>query len=141
MPIATPFRFRTLLLALVTAGVVALAAINFGQRSKFSLPTDGVSWVETGGGLSAWIVDKGGAGERAGIESGDTLEAINGHTVRTTTEAEEEVYNSGIWSKAAYDLVRQGQKIRTEVVLSPQSSSGPLRDYLNILGLCFLAIG
>jgi two-component system, NtrC family, sensor kinase len=141
MPITLPFRFRTVLLALVTAGIVALAAINFDQRNRLSLPTDGVSWVETDRGLTAWIVDRGGAGERAGIEPADLLEAINGNTVRTTTEAEKEIYNAGIWSKAAYDLVRQGQKIRTEVVLNPQGNSGPLRDYLVVLGLCFLGIG
>src|SRR5713226_2240517 len=117
MPITLPYRFRTILLSIVTIGLLALAAINFDQRRKFALPDDGVSWVESNRGLTAWIVDTSGPGERAGIEVGDLLESINGHAVKTTAEAEREVYNTGVWSKATYDLVRQGEKIQTQLVL------------------------
>ena len=141
MAIILPYRFRTVLLAIVTVAVVALAAINFDQRRKFTLPDDGVSWVESDRGLAAWIVDTIGPGERAGIEVGDILVSVNGQQVKTNSEAERAIYNSGVWSKAAYDLVRRGQQIRTQVILEPQNRSNSLHNYLEALGIFFLVMG
>ena len=61
------YRFTTLVFALLTAGLVALAAINFQQRGIYQLPDDGVSWLDTPAGVQAWIVTRSGPADRAGI--------------------------------------------------------------------------
>src|SRR2546425_8423151 len=61
--------------------------------------------------------------------------------VKTNSEAERAIYNSGVWSKAAYDLVRRGQQIRTQVILEPQNRSNSLHNYLEALGIFFLVMG
>ncbi len=136
-----PFRFRTVLLAFLSLALVVCAAINFQQRRKFQLPDDGVSWIDAGRGVEAWIVNRGGPGDRAGIREGDLLVAINDMPVRTTVEEAREIFRSGVWSEGAYEVVRQGQRFQTRVVLEPQDSSRSLHAYLVWVGVVYLFIG
>src|SRR6266542_272293 len=96
------YRFTTLSLALASVGLLALAVVNFQQRGIYQLPDDGVSWLETPTGVQAWIVTRGGPGERAGIREGDLLAAIDGTPVRRATDAERTVFRAGVWSQATY---------------------------------------
>jgi two-component system, NtrC family, sensor kinase len=141
MSVRAPYRFLTLLLAIVSVTLVILAVINFQQRRVFQLPTDGVSWVTTPQGLRAWSVAPKSPGERAGIAAGDILKAIDGHSVSTTVDASRDIFDSGVWSRATYNLVRGGEQFTTSVVLVPEDNSAALHGYLEIVGLLYLIIG
>jgi len=46
-----------------------------------------------------------------------------------------------VWSRLAYDLVRQGNKFRLTLVTVPQSRANPVRHLLDLVGLLYLGIG
>lgn len=139
MRVTLRFRFLTILLTLLTIGLVLFAGINIDQRYKYRLPEDGVSWVDSGQAVKAWIVDRGGAGDRAGIRVDDRLVAISGNPVRRAEDAYRVVFQSGVWSQLTYDLERQGVKFQTTVVTTPQSNT--IRTDLELVGLLYLFIG
>jgi len=135
------FRFTTVFLALLSLTLVVFGVLNFQQRSRYQLPDDGVSWVKLSGGVTAWIVAPDGPAERAGIREGDRLEALNGKPIKSAEEAVREIFRAGVWSRATYDLVRNGVRFQTSFVLVPQSTFTPLRHYLALVGLLYLIIG
>ncbi|HVA01977.1 MAG TPA: ATP-binding protein [Terriglobia bacterium] len=141
MSLRAPYRFLTLLLAMVSVTLAVFAVINFKQKRIYQLPTDGVSWVESQRGLKAWRVSPNSAGQRAGIRAGDILEAIDGHPVKTTVQAVREIFATGVWSRATYKLVRNGESFETPVIIAPQENSRSIRDYLEVVGLLYLIIG
>lgn len=49
-----PFRFTTIMLALLSLILVVFGVLNFQQRRLYQLPDDGVSWVDTSEGVKAW---------------------------------------------------------------------------------------
>ena len=136
-----PFRFTTVFLALLSLALLVFGVLNFEQRRIYQLPDDGVSWVDTAQGVAAWMVAQDSPAQHAGIAQGDKLEGINGVPIRHAVDAAREVFQSGIWSKATYDLVRNGQKFRTELVVAPQNNPRSLRHYLELVGLIYLLIG
>ncbi len=131
----------TLLLAVVSVTLVIFAVINFQQRRIYQLPTDGVSWITTPQGLKAWSVAPDSPGQRAGIVAGDILRSIDALPVRNTVEAARDIFESGVWSRVTYDLVRGGESFKTTVVLSPENNSRGLHDYLEVVGFLYLIIG
>jgi PAS domain S-box-containing protein len=71
-------RLQLTLLALVTAGLVLLAGLNFWQERHSQQPNDGVWWREAadGSGLVADKVLPNSPGQRAGIQRRDLLTGI-----------------------------------------------------------------
>src|SRR5581483_6069619 len=96
----TPIRFTTALVTLLSLVLVTLAVLNFQQRRRYQQPEDGVSWVDSPEGVVAWIVAKGGPGDRAGIREQDRLLTINGKPVEHAIDAIREVFHSGVWTRA-----------------------------------------
>ena len=141
MRTALSFRFTTVFLGLLSLALVVFGVLNFQQRRLYQLPEDGVSWVDTPQGVTAWVVAPDSPAERAGINQGDRLEAINSTPVKRAVDAVRGVFQSGVWSRASYDLVRDGQKFQAEVVVAAQSESESLRHYLELVGLIYLLIG
>ena len=135
------YRFTTLVFALLTAGLVALAAINFQQRGIYQLPDDGVSWLDTPAGVQAWIVTRSGPADRAGIREGDLLQSIDGTRIRRAAEAQRSVFRAGVWSQAMYQLSRGNQPFATSVVIGTQPQSKLIGGYLELVGLLYLVIG
>ncbi len=136
-----PFRFTTILLALLSLTLVVFGVLNLEQRRIFQLPDDGASWVDTAQGVTAWMVAPDSPAAKAGIAQGDKLEAINGTPIRKSAEAVKEILRTGVWSQAAYDLVREGRPFQTNVVIAPQHNPTSLRFYLDLVGLIYLLIG
>jgi len=136
-----PSRLTAVSLALLSLALLVFAVINFQQRSRYQLPDDGVSWVDSSEGVKAWIVTSDGPGERAGVREGDRLEAINGKAIKHAAEAVQEVFRAGVYSQATYELLRQGVKFQTQLVLVPQNSEKHLGHYLELVGLLYLFIG
>ena len=135
------FRLTTLSLALLSLVLVGFGIFNYQQRDQYQIPDDGVSWIDTPQGVTAWIVAKAGPRTRAGIHEGDQLKAINGQPITTQSEAVQQVYRLGVWSLAAYSLTRNGEPFDTSLVLEAQATAGSVRNYLALVGLLYLLIG
>ena len=55
------FRLTTLSLALLSLVLVGFGVLNYQQRGLYQVPDDGVSWLESPQGVTAWIVARGRA--------------------------------------------------------------------------------
>src|ERR1022692_4288274 len=132
-------RFVAVVLFLLTVAAVVFAGFNFNAELKSAVPDDGVWWVEHGGQLTADRVDPNGPGARSGIKPGDQLVAINGQDVQNISGLERQLYRNGVWSKAAYSLVRQAVTLDSSVILVPAERS--LNNWLRLIALIYLGIG
>ena len=95
--------------------------------------------VEHDGRLTADRVDPSGPGARSGIKTGDQLVSINGQEVQNISGLERQLYRNGVWSKAAYSLVRQSVALDSSVILIPAERS--LNNWLRLIALIYLGIG
>jgi PAS domain S-box-containing protein len=118
---------------------VVFAGFNFNSELKVLVPEDGVWWVEHDGHLTADRVDPNGPGAKAGIKLGDQLVSINGQDVQNMSGLERQLYRNGVWSKAAYSLLRQSVAIDSSVILVPAERS--LNNWLRLIALIYLGIG
>src|SRR6202167_2685315 len=132
-------RFVAVLLFLLTVAAVVFAGFNFQSELRSAVPDDGVWWVEQGGHLTADRVDPGGRGARSGIKPGDQLVSINGQEVQNMSGLERQLYRNGVWSKAAYSLLRQSVPLDSSVILVPAERS--LNNWLRVIALIYLGIG
>lgn len=134
-------RLATVSLAILSVALLVCGVINYEQQGKVQLPDDGVSWLDSAEGVKAWIVTPNGSGYRAGVREGDLLKAIDGRAMAHAADAVQAIFDSGLWSKATYELERQGQPFETTVVITAQSDSRSIRGYLELVGLLYLGIG
>ena len=134
-------RLQATLLALATAGLVLLAVLNFRQERQFPQPDDGVWWVEAQGGLRAEKVLPDSPGLLAGIRKGDLLTAVNDVPVFRIPDFERELYRTGIYTKANYQITRDGVRLDTPVVVIPEPTDRSTYEGLRFIGLIYLAIG
>jgi two-component system NtrC family sensor kinase len=142
-------RILAVALALATLGVCVLAGFNLSQELSTQFPTDGIVWVEAQGGLSAERVPVNSPGNRAGIRSGDILEAINGQPMPRLAEQVRAMYRNGVWFPAAtYSIVRPVseanglQKVAAfpvQVYLEPEDRS--TEHGKRLIALVYLLIG
>src|SRR5215471_13975464 len=132
-------RFIAVLLFLLTVAAVIFAGFNFQTERKVVAPDDGVVWVERGGLLVADQVEPNGPGAKAGIKPGDQLISVNGQDVKNTSGLERQLYRGGVWSKAAYSLLRRSVSLDSSVILAPADRS--LNNWLRLIALIYLGIG
>ena len=126
-------------------GAIGLAIANLIQENNYPAPTDGARWIESQGGLRAYIVPSGSAADKAGIRQGDVLTAIDGLPTTIVATANHEMYRTGIWGHATYSVLRQTSDwakpiaIDIGVILEPTDRT----DYQveRLIGLIYLAIG
>ena len=132
-------RSVAVLLFLLTVAAVVFAGFNFKSEWKFLVPDDGIWWVEHGGRLTADRVESSGPGAKSGIKTGDQLVSVNGQEVQNMSGLERQLYRNGVWSKAAYSLLRQSVPIDSSVILVPAERS--LNNWLRVIALTYLGIG
>jgi len=60
-------------LALATVTAIVFGVINFQQRSLFTAPDDGASWLNTPDGVLAWHIVPNSPAAIAGIRTGDQV--------------------------------------------------------------------
>jgi PAS domain S-box-containing protein len=133
-------RFVAVLLFLLTLSAVVFAGFNFQAERKVAAPTDGVEWVERNGRLVADQLIASGPGAKAGIKPGDQLVSVNGQDIRNTARLEQQLYRSGIYSKATYSLVRGSVPLDSSVILIPDPDRD-LHNWLRLIALIYLGIG
>ena len=143
-------RVLALVLAVATLGACVLAALNLQRESTFDVPSDGIWWVEAGGGgLRAERVPPASPGERAGIRKGDILQAVNERPTPRLAPYVRETYRSGTWSHATYNIARalNGSSpahpsfahLDVQVILEPADHS--INQPLRLIALVYLSIG
>src|SRR5260370_9129035 len=104
-------RFSAVVLAVLTAGTIVFAVINFQKERQFPKPVDGVRWLEDRGSIIASAVAPGGPGDNAGIKPGDHLLAINDQPIARAADIQHELFRAGAWSKARYKPDRHGIEV------------------------------
>ncbi len=139
MPRNIPFRIAAIVLAVLTLTAIVFASINYTHENDFQLPTDGVWWAEATGGLVAQKVLPASPGERAGIERGDLLRAVNDHPTLRIASLQRQIFSTGIYSKATYSVSRGGIRLEIPVILVPTDRG--INYGLRLIALVYLLIG
>ncbi len=140
-------RVQATLLALATAALFVLAVLNLLQERQFQQPDDGVWWREAHGRPVADRVLPDMPGQRAGIQTGDLLTAVNDSpnapisTVAHLSDLERALYATGSYGQVYYTITRDGIPLDTPVRVIPEPADRSLPQGLRVIGLIYLVIG
>ena len=136
------FSFKWVAIVLLSLTVLILGGLNAQQKRRYLPPDDGVSWIQASRGIEARVVTPGGQAEKAGIQPGDVLKAINGQTLRNDRHVTQILYELGVWSKATYTVVRNEKEMDTTVVIAPAPEEFLRHQkYLEVIGLLYFVVG
>ena len=134
--------FRLIATIVLSLGLIILGGFNVQQKRRWVAPDDGISWIGGEAGVEATLVVTDGPGDRAGIQRGDILEAIDEIPIAGETHVTQVLYEIGEWSRATYHLAREGVEFETTLVVSPQSERFQSQFmFQEIIGLLFLLAG
>src|SRR5208282_2312689 len=134
-------RLGAVTLALLTLAAVIFAVLNFQQRSRFILPDDGITWMDSPQGVVAWHVVSGAPADRAGIKQGDTVQTVRGVAIHRATDVTKVLYRAGPWMELRYGILRDGEFFEVPLVTAPQENPTSLENYLRVTALLYLFIG
>ena len=135
-------RLGAVLLAFVTLAAIIFAALNFQQRSRFVVPDDGVTWMDSAQGVMAWHIVPGSPADRAGIREGDDVQTVAGVRVHRATDVTRILFRAGAWTEVHYGIRRNGEQLDVPLVTVPQeTSSSSVDNYLRLTALLYLFIG
>jgi two-component system NtrC family sensor kinase len=129
--------------SVVVVALLCLAALNMMQRASWSELEDGVLWkISASGEVSAAEVAKGTAGERAGLQRGDTVLQIGDREVRGVEDVVDVLHTSKPGTTLQYLIVRERAKQQALVDVAPVPSS-PLALYFALasVGVFSLLVG
>ena len=132
-------RFTTVVLGLLTVAAIVFGWINFQKEREYQPPTDQVWWIEQNGKLTANRVEDGGAGDKAGIKTGDVVVAVNHQPINGAADLERQIFPTGIWSKANYSLLRGTIPVEASVILVPTDRS--INGWWRLIALVYFCIG
>jgi two-component system NtrC family sensor kinase len=135
------FSFKTVIIVLVTLTLTVFGVINSFQKAKYVTPEDGCGWIVTSQGVKAFIVEREGPCDKAGIRKGDILDSINGKRVLSSGDVSKTLYSLGVWSKARYSILRGEASFITSVIIAPQQTHLRVKWFLEIVGFLYLFIG
>src|SRR5579863_6695739 len=134
-------RLGAVSLALLTLAAVVFAVLNFQQRSRFIVPDDGVTWMDTAGGVVAWHVAPGTPGDQAGIKQGDYVQSVRGTQIRRALDVTKLLWRAGPWTEVRYGIRRDGESFEVPLVTAPQENPSSIENYLRVTALLYLFIG
>jgi hypothetical protein len=126
----------------VVAGLLVLAALNVARRATWSEVEDGVLWRSINGDVVAGEIARGTAAERAGLQPGDVLDAIDGRPIGSVDEVVGALHASAPGQRLHYAIsrMRTRQAITIEVAPVPSSPRG-LYFALAAVGIFSLLVG
>src|SRR6185295_3540802 len=122
-------------LALATIAALVFGVLNFQQRLLFSLPDDGVSWLDGSSGIQAFAVAGNSPAARAGVRAGDQILAIDGVAVHRALDVTKRLWMVGVWGQVQYRLQREGQPFLARMVVEPAPRPITVENYLRVVGL------
>jgi two-component system, NtrC family, sensor kinase len=141
MPETLRVRVGAVALVLVTLIAIVFSVINFQQRTKFESPDDGVSWLDSPSGVTAWNVTPDSPAARAGIKIGDRVVAINDAAIERAVQVTQRLWRAGLWTEVHYQLSRNGSVFTAPLVTAPAEKPTSIEGYLRVVGLLYLFIG
>ena len=128
-------------LALATLAAVIFALLNFDQRTRYDVVSDGVAWLDTDHGVQAKFVAPNSPASRSAIHIGDVLLEFDGAAVLRSTDVSRRLDRARLWTKVTYKLSRNGQEFETPVFTAPAEKPLATENYLRLVGLLYLFIG
>jgi two-component system, NtrC family, sensor kinase len=134
-------RLGAVVLALLTIAAVVFAVLNFQQRSRYVQSDDGVTWMDSAAGVSAWHVVADSPASKAGIKPGDVVQSVRGVAIHRNTDVTKVLFRVAPWTQIDYELLRDNRTFKTPVVTAPQDNSTSIENYLRITALLYLFIG
>ncbi len=134
-------RLGAVTLALLTVAAVVFAILNFQQRSRYVLPVDGVTWMDSSQGVMAWHVVADSPAAKAGIKEGDQIEAVGGVPIHRATDVTRVLFRGGPWAQVTYKIHRDGESFETPLITAPQENPSSIEGYLRVTALLYLFIG
>lgn len=145
---AAQTRILAVALAIATLAACVLAMMNLQRENGYEIPTDGVTWIESKGGMQAQYVPSGSPADRAGVRTGDLLIGVNDHPVERMATLVHQMFRSGIWGHATYSILRpvartadlkNAARLDIQVILVPTDRS--INQGLRFIALVYLSIG
>src|SRR5271154_172174 len=134
-------RLGAVTLALLTLAAVIFAVLNFQQRSRFVVPDDGVTWMDTASGVMAWHVAPGTPADRAGLKQGDYIETLHATPIHRAVDVTKLLFRAGPWTEVKYQIRRGGESFEVPLVTAPQGNPFEIENYLRVTALLYLFIG
>lgn len=129
------------LLTVLTAALGVGAAVNALERHALELPSDGATWVDADAGVLAARVDPEGPAAQVGVRPGDLLRSIDRKPVETAFDAARYLDEAGPWSRAHYEVERDGVRVGMELVVAGARRGPPQATFQMILAATFLVLG
>jgi PAS domain S-box-containing protein len=134
-------RLGAAVLALTTLAAIIFGVINFQQRTIFTPPDDGVSWVGGQFGVVAWHVTPHSPAANAGLRNGDRIVSLNDVPIRSPIDITKRLWRVGLWSIAHYQIERNGKQFEVQLVIQPAERPASIENYLSFVGVLYLFIG
>ena len=106
-------RLGAVILALLTLAAVVFAVLNFQQRSSFVLPDDGVTWMDSAQGVTAWHVVADSPGAKAGRNDAEVIKVCEA-VPEFGWPAEEAEAGIRVSLRADHARPRRGRKMELE---------------------------
>ena len=126
----------------LVAVLFCLAAANVVVWANWNELVDGVLWADRPAGITAVEVAPDEAGDRAGIEAGDVLLALDGVPVQSTRDVVEHLHSRQPASHVAYTLLRLDESRLIDVTLQPvPAPQAPMYFVLVGIGVFTLLVG
>ncbi|HUJ30777.1 MAG TPA: ATP-binding protein [Candidatus Acidoferrum sp.] len=135
-----PIRLGAVVLSLLTLTAIVFAVLNYQQSSRVISPDDGVTWMDTPQGVTAWRIAPDSPAARFGIKQGDLVDSVRGVAVHRATDVTRVLYRVGPWGEVTYGIRRQGEPIQVRLVTAAQEQP-PIDNYLRFTALLYLFIG
>jgi PAS domain S-box-containing protein len=134
-------RLRAVTLAMLTVAAIVFAVLNFEQRSRFVVPDDGVTWMDTAEGVMAWHIVPGSPAEMAGLRQGDYVGSVRGVRIARALDVTHVLWRAGPWSEVRYQIRRDGGSFEVPLVTAPAENPSSIENYLRATALLYLFIG
>jgi PAS domain S-box-containing protein len=134
---------RFAFIGLLTVALLFIGGLNIQAKRIYVTWEDGCTWVQTSAGVQARIVVDDAPCERAGVQEGDLLTAINEQPIEKEADVPKTLYDLGPYPAVRYSLVRNGIPfLSTPVFIGPPAQRFVRqRLYLEIIGIYFFVAG
>ncbi|HYT76148.1 MAG TPA: ATP-binding protein [Vicinamibacterales bacterium] len=128
--------------SMVVAALLCLAGLNIVRRASWSEVEDGVLWRTINGDVVATEVAPGTAAERAGVQRGDVLLAVDGAPIDRVEDVVATLHASSAGRHLTYTILRLREKQQTNIEVAPiPSSPRGLYFALAAVGIFSLLVG
>lgn len=134
-------RFTVIALALATIAACVFGVLSMRQQWVYRLPTDGVQWQQSAGGVRALSVGPEAPQSAFSVQPGDLLRGINGHEVHDVADVAKSLFQTGIGGRLDYQLERN--EVPLLIAVRVRASQPPLYrySYQEFVGFLYLLMG